>query len=198
MIALMSKNISSFFISHGIISAEDWEVCEYIFEILFSTAFSFLFLAVTSLVSGTVVSTILFLIGFIPLRLAAGGYHAKSHLRCFVVLVFVYPVYLLALHFIPAEYMIYAIIPSVLVSALLVFLIAPSEDKNKPIAKTDIPRLKQISRIVAVVYAVLIGTLIILLSDMRIAFSIATGVLAVGLTLLASYIKFRAVKSALW
>jgi len=69
MITRMSKNISSFFVAHGIIPADDMEVYEYGFEVLISTAMSFIFLAIMSIISGTLQYSALYLIGFVPLRL---------------------------------------------------------------------------------------------------------------------------------
>ena len=73
MIELMSKKVSSFFIVRGIIQEDDREVYVYCFEILLSTLLSFIALAILSLISGTFLETLLFLLGFVPLRLVAGG-----------------------------------------------------------------------------------------------------------------------------
>jgi len=50
MITRMSKNVSSFFIEKEIISAEDREVYNYSFEILFSALLNLTLLALSTLI----------------------------------------------------------------------------------------------------------------------------------------------------
>ena len=189
MITRMSKSVSSFFILQGIIPDEDREVYEYSFEVMLSTIISFLALTILALVSRTTLFATLYLIGFIPLRIIAGGFHAKNHYRCVLILIVVYCTFLFTLFILPIEYMRFIAVLSVFLSALSVFLIAPSEDKNKPFSVTKITRLKKNSRIIVIGYILMINLMIILVPDTRVAFSIAMGVFSVGVSLLANYIK---------
>lgn len=86
MITLMSKRLSSFFATNSIIKQEDAEVYEYSLEILFSTILNFVAVIIIAILTRKSLLTLLYLLGFIPLRLIAGGYHADTHFRCFGVL----------------------------------------------------------------------------------------------------------------
>jgi len=187
----MSKNISSFFSMHGIISADDREVYEYSFEVLFSYLFSFFATVIIALLSGTVFYTALYFVGFIPLRLVAGGFHAKNHLRCFIILMLVYLTFLLTLLLLSDIVMRVSIIASIIFSILLVFMMAPSEDTNKPISDNDSVRLRRSSRTTVVGFSALIGLLVTFVPDIRIAFSVAMGTLTVGASLLSNYVKHK-------
>ena len=191
MIAHMSKNISSFFIAQGIISDEDREVYEYSFEILLSTLLSFIALAVISILSNSVIYTVLYLIGFIPLRMIAGGYHAKTHLRCFILLMLTYSLFLVIISQMPINYSVFVIVPCVIFSIISVLLFAPSVDKNRPISSGDIHKLKKRSRYIIIGYTILIAMLIVFPVDIKLSTSVALGNVTVATSLLANQIKTK-------
>ena len=191
MIARMSRNMSSYFVLHGIISEDDRDVYVYSFEIMLSTLQSFLALAVLAIVFGSVLETMIFLTGFVPLRLIAGGYHAKNHFRCFLILMFVYSAFLLVLFYLPLEFMLPVIVTSCLVSWVLVFLFAPSDDNNKPLTSEETVRFRKKSRITIVCYSVMLAAITVFVTDKRYALSLAFGIITVGLSLLANRIKRR-------
>ena len=163
----------------------------YSFEIMLSTLQSFFALAVLALVFGTVLETTIFLAGFVPLRLIAGGYHAKNHFRCFLILMFVYSSLLMTLSYLPLEYMVAVIITSCLVSGVLVFLFAPSEDNNKPITSEETTRFRKKSRIAIACNSVVLVVITVFVTDKKYALSLAFGIITVGLSLLANRIKRR-------
>jgi len=187
----VSSKVSSFFIAYGIIPENDRDVYAYSFEVLFSTLLSFLALAVIAIFTKTVLETAIFLLGFVPLRLIAGGYHAKNHFRCFLILMFVYCTFLVVIFFLPPSYIVPVILSSVILSVLLVFLIAPSEDSNKPITGSEKVRFRKASRFTIVCYALVIGLATVLLPDRMCACSFALGIVTVGISLLANLIKCK-------
>jgi len=187
----MSSKVSSFFIAYGIIPEDDRDVYVYSFEVLFSTLLSFLALAVLAVFTRTVLETAIFLLGFVPLRLIAGGYHAKNHFRCFLILMCVYCTFLMAIFFLPPSYIEPVILSSVILSVLLVFLIAPSEDSNKPITGSEKVRFRKASRLAVVCYVIVIGLGIVLLPEKIYSCSLALGIITVGISLLANLIKCK-------
>jgi len=189
MIARLSGKIASYFVFHGIIDKDDEEVYEYSLEVLISTVLSLIVLLVLALATGTFFYTTLFLLGFIPLRLNAGGYHAKDHLRCFIVLMFTYTAFLLLMHMLPYVYMTTVAASSAMLSVIAVFLLAPSEDSNKPLSADEMIPLKKRSRIVIVGYAVVVCLLSLFVPETKYAFSLALGNLTVALSLFANYLK---------
>jgi len=191
MITRMSENIASAFVLHGVIHEDDREVYSYSLELLFSTLFSLLFVAIVATLTGTLIYSALFLIGFMPLRVIAGGYHAKNHFRCFMILVFAYSVFLLLLAYMPTAHIFPAILAGTAMSIIFVFLLSPSEDNNKPLSDNQIVRLKKSSRVAVMVYAVSIFALTLALSDIRFAFALSLGVIVVGLSLLANFAKYK-------
>ncbi|MCL2221562.1 MAG: accessory gene regulator B family protein [Oscillospiraceae bacterium] len=189
MIAQMSKKLSSFFIAHEIISVDDREVYEYSFEVIISTFISFLALAVFAIITCTVGYTALYLLGFIPLRVVAGGYHAKNHFRCITLFMCIYGTYLLLLTLFPYELLLQLIVATSALSLALVYLLAPSEDRNKPISDEQKAIYKRKSKIVIICFAAIIGVLSVFISDLRIPLSLSLGNLTVAISLLTNFAK---------
>lgn len=187
----MSNKISSFFVAKSIIKQEDIEVYEYSLEIFISTVVNFLAVALIAVFTKNILITAFYLLGFIPLRSIAGGYHAETHLRCFMILMATYLVFLCAVKFIPLTYIFYLTFVSSLLSLILIFIFAPVEDKNKPISAEEKKSFRMKSRITILVYTVVILLLLFLISNKLFAFSLALGNLSVALSLLASVIKNR-------
>ena len=185
----MALNVSSFFVAKGIISETDLDVYVYSFEVLFSSLYSIVALIILAFISATVINTALFMLGFIPLRQVAGGFHAKNHFRCFIILMFSYAAFLAIIFFLPDNYVIYSIILSVLFAVGLVFLLAPSENSNKPFTSDEKTKFKKKSRFASVCYTILIVSIVIFVSDKRYALSLVLGNLSVGISLLANFVR---------
>lgn len=195
MITRMSAKLSSFFAENGVIEKEDIEVYDYSLQILFSTVFNFVAVVAIALVTKTVWLSFIYLFGFIPLRLTAGGYHAKNHFRCFLVLMGTYAAFLLAVFFLPELVHQVTAFAAIAVSLVLIVVLAPVEDKNKPLSADEVKSFKKKSRVAIVLYAVVIACLLLLLSKDIYGLSLSLGVLSVALSLLASKIKNRIVQN---
>lgn len=193
MIARMSKSLSSFFAANSIIKAEDKEVYEYSLEILFSTILNFAAVIIIAVLTRKSLLTLFYLLGFIPLRLIAGGYHADTHFRCFLVLLGTYSAFLAVVAFLPDSFVVLSTIITVLGSIILIFILAPVADKNKPVSVEDQKKFKLKSRVAVFAYSAVILVLLFLLPASRIAFSLSLGILFVSLSLLATKIKNRIV-----
>ena len=187
MISDLSRKISSSFLSRGIISDEDVEVYSYSFEILIATLFNSLAICLFALKTGTVVKTTFYLLAFLPLRLIAGGYHAENHSRCFLILMTVYGLFLFTSYYLPVSYHVYVIVLSLLTSVLLVFTLAPIEDKNKPLSFQETVSFKKKSRTAIICYSIATGLLLFFMTEL--ALSLALGILSVALSLVASMVK---------
>lgn len=193
----MSKKLSSFFAANSIIKQEDSEVYEYSLEILFSTILNFAAIIIIAILSQKSLLTVFYLIGFIPLRLIAGGYHADTHFRCFLVLLGTYSAFLGMITFLPDILVVFATVTAAVFSVILIFVLAPVEDKNKPVPAEEQKKFKLKSRITVFVYFTAIILFLFLLSNNRIAFSLSLGILSVALSLLATKIKNRIIGNAI-
>ena len=189
MLPLLSEKISSFFVRSGTIKAEDKEIYSYSFEILLATLMNFLALYLIAAITGKWWETTLFILGFIPLRSLAGGYHAKTHFRCLVTLLAVFALFLAILYFLPPSwYMIFSIAGAG-VSFAFVWMLSPLEDKNKPLTANEKRFFRRRSRAAILVYGTVIITGALFFPERPEALCLSSGVLAVSGSLLAAFVK---------
>ena len=66
----------------GIIRSEDIEAYSYSIEVTLATIINFISIVVIAIIFGRFVEMIVFAIGFVPLRMLKGGYHASTHIGC--------------------------------------------------------------------------------------------------------------------
>ena len=197
MIPLLSEKISFSFIRNGIIAEEDRDVYSYCFELLLATVLNFMAIFLIALATGMFAQTICFLLTFIPLRQFVGGYHAKNHFRCFLILMGVYGTFLLMGHSFPTAYMPTAIFICLATSAIVVFILAPLGDSNKPLSEEAITCLRRKSRIAIILYCIAIGLIYMLSPDKALPFALSLGLLSAALALIASKIKTSIIKHSL-
>jgi len=198
MLSKLAKDMAlSFYSSSGEIYDDgDVEVYAYGAELLISSVLQILTVLILGLIIQRRLETVVFLAGFIPLRVFAGGYHAKTHLRCFLGLLFVYAVFLTVLHIIPLEMIVELSLIFTVVSFFPIWIYAPLEDVNRPIGEIQGKKFRKSSLVVYFVQASIIVTLSILGLIPYIILSFACGQLAVTISLLVADIKNRVQKRA--
>lgn len=133
MIRLLARKISHYYIEKGIIDEIKVNILSYGFELLISTIINFFIIFCIAYIFDIVIETILFLISFIPLRLTAGGYHAKHHWSCILGFQASYCIIAFFLKLLPSKCIYWYTILSITVTVFLLFLYAPIEPVNKPI-----------------------------------------------------------------
>lgn len=114
---------------------EDIQAYSYGFELLFSTLISMILILADSIVLGVFPQTWLYLLGFIPVRLTAGGFHAKHHWSCICATSFMYVVTAFFVRLIPSmAFPFYNLLCSIFLS-VVIWTLSPVEAINKPLSK---------------------------------------------------------------
>lgn len=85
MLSLVSQKCTAILLSHKKINEDQKSIYEYGFALLFSTGWCVLSVILLSIIFGYVRMALVFLLYFFPIRVVAGGYHAKSYEGCFVL-----------------------------------------------------------------------------------------------------------------
>lgn len=119
---------------------------------------------ITALLIGVIlncfIEIILFMSAYIPLRSYAGGFHANTHLKCYlsstILLCFIF--------LLPKVYSfsIFALDIITIVSVCFIIALAPVEDKNKPLDKIE-KRLYRTTTLVILIIEIIICILFQLL-----------------------------------
>lgn len=79
---------------------------------------------------------VIYLICFLPLRIFAGGYHAKTQLRCYIMSSFTTVIILLGIQFLQQQESIWEFL-SYIVSFGIIWIFAPVADANKPLLEKE-------------------------------------------------------------
>lgn len=155
MIHNISRSLAKRWAARGVIKESDVELYQYGLELIISTGVNIFIMIGISTAFGRPFIVVPYLLGFIPLRLFAGGYHAKSHLFCVLFNTAVYSVScLIALNIEESTAILASVIESC-VSFALVFLFAPVPAKNKPLSIEEKKRNRRISLALTGIFLVL-------------------------------------------
>ena len=187
MIEKLALKTAVFFSNNRIIDSDDVEAYAFGLEILFSTIINFAVVLVIVVLTREILAFVLFFASFIPLRLNAGGFHAKTHIGCTAVLVAALFVYVAALKFMPDTAKIISAAISLIISSLTIFVFAPVEHPNNPLSNKSRLKLRKKAIILLCLWSALCILLFFLHPDM--SFYIASGVSLSAASMLAEKIK---------
>lgn len=148
MLYRISQRIVRTWQSEQIIPSESSEAYVYGVQLLLSTLVNIFCIAVISVLAVLPLAWIPFLVGFVPLRVSAGGFHAKTPLRCFITFCGTYLIFIaLVLHLHDAGIRL-AILTNSIVTVLTVYLCSPIPASNKPLSDEEIPQKRMLSIVI--------------------------------------------------
>ncbi len=159
MVRQFADTITSFLIQENIIHDDDADIYRYGTEQILINFMTFVIIGFLATMIDTWIETVFFFIGMIPIRMIAGGYHAKTPQRCNILTFSGYVVSMILINLIeshmtyPLIYTIYAII------LLSIFRFAPVDHKNRELNVMELSKAKKSSRITGLI---LVGFCIVL------------------------------------
>jgi len=196
MIAQIAKKVATYFAVKEIFKHEDIPTYSYGFELLFSTLINGLGLLIISLLMNIVLETALFVLAFIPLRVTAGGYHAKHHWSCCLALNVVFLSFAFLLRYMSETLFLPYIFLAIIVSSLIIWRFSPVEAVNKPVSEGKQKRLRERSIVIASInMAVALACYLIPAFPIRLAAYYLSGALAVSFSMVAAVVTIKHEKS---
>lgn len=142
----IAVKMTSFFMKRYNNNSEP-EVVIYGAELLISSIFEIIIILFMGIVMREWWETICFLLAFCPLRMMAGGYHAPNYTLCTIEFSLFYII--LCAYFPNFEKTLGVLLE--LLSSLIIWMLAPVEDANKPIKGVRRKRLRVKSRCVVII-----------------------------------------------
>ena len=138
-----AERLSSLLVTKSYIKAEEHHIYSYCFEVIFSGLAFWGSMLLFALLTSTLLPTALYLASFCLFRHVAGGYHASSHLRCFMMSTICYVIFFLGLVLIPSH--LYSLLSFVfIVISYVAFLtLAPIDHENNPFTTEQKLHLRQ-------------------------------------------------------
>ncbi len=86
---------------------------------------------VVGLLFNQVIQLIVYMLVYIPLRIYAGGFHAKTPFRCWIISTLTLLLVLAVMKYVHLKFYIFVAIT--LLSVVVIVIFSPVEDKNKPL-----------------------------------------------------------------
>ena len=132
-----------FFSDNDIIDSDDIEAYAFGLEIMFSTLINFAVVIIIAALTGEIPAFTFFTAAFISLRLNAGGFHAKTHKGCVVILIAALFVYAAAFKLLPGTAKNISAVVFLIISTFTTFMFAPVEHQNNPLSNKSRLKLRK-------------------------------------------------------
>ncbi|GAA0774692.1 accessory gene regulator B family protein [Clostridium subterminale] len=137
MINKLAVKISKILVKNDVVKFDDYEICIYGLEVIFITSLDIIGTLLIGLLLNWLSDTIIFIIFFCLLRINAGGYHAKTPVRCFVLFNILTQGVILLSNNIMIINNITIIILLMAITFILILKYAPSDTQNKPLSSME-------------------------------------------------------------
>ena len=119
----------------NIIKEEDAEIYIYGINQILVSIINVSSALIIGLILGVFFEIAVFMAAYIPLRSFAGGYHAKTPLRCYIFsVIMLIAVSICMKYLFMADWVYYG---ALAVAATTILILSPVEDKNKPLEETE-------------------------------------------------------------
>lgn len=153
MIKQLSQRLAKSIVSSGAGKGHSAAAIGFGLELLLTYFFGTSILVIISMLCHQPIAWLLFILGFAPLRTTAGGFHAKSHLSCFIISACLF-ILSLASSFL-VSWIRGTPLTIALITLILVYYWSPVQAKNKKLNDDQISKNRRKSLIISIVNAVL-------------------------------------------
>ncbi len=150
----LAGKIGNNLVQSGVIKEEDAEIYIYGINQILVSVLNVSSALIIGLIFGVFYEAAVFMVAYIPLRSFAGGYHAKTPLRCYVFSVMMLIIVSISMKYIYIMEWICGMI--LLVAALIIIVLSPVEDANKPLDIVELSVYKK--RTIFILSVELIGS----------------------------------------
>lgn len=131
MFSNLSQKIVCFLLNKNAIQSDSQEIYQFGIEQLLTTALNLITVIFLGVLFGEIYQSILFVAAFMILRSYAGGYHASTPVRCYLMSAFAIVAGLSVMKFI--NFNDFVCIGLLVLSGIIILLLAPVGTANKPL-----------------------------------------------------------------
>lgn len=181
----LALNLSKSFVTQGLITESDIEIYRYGLEMLISSTFTSLSVIILACFLDSLEYGFLYLLITIPLRVTAGGYHANTFQRCFIISNLLYATLSFILRLLHTNCTnIYLWLFTLYLSAIYIYLKSPVQNEHQPLDTDTIKRNKKHVTIYLILDCIIINTLMFIPSTSHIAHFATLSISIVALLIL--------------
>lgn len=187
-LAKLSRRIGNNLVRSDVVKAEDAEIYIYGINQILVSVLNVSTALIIGLIFGVFFEIAVFLAAYIPLRSFAGGFHAKTPLRCYIFSVIMLIVVSIGFKYFHLTAWVYC---AILAAAFVIILVlSPVEDKNKPLDDLEYKVYKRRAIIIAAIELAVAG-LFKLVGWGSLFVAMAYSLTALGFMLILGWIKNR-------
>lgn len=135
LLTRLSRKIVNNLTQSDIVKAEDAEIYIYGINQILMYAINISSALIIGLIFGKFFEAAVFIAAYCSLRSFAGGYHAKTPLRCYVFSVIMLIIVSIGMKYLYMANWVYYVVLAV--ATIVVFVLAPVEDRNKPLDEIE-------------------------------------------------------------
>lgn len=191
MLHRFAVDISNVFCDiHNTYSADKKEEIAYGLEIGLSTILTISIVIIISTFFSLTKECIIFLLTFMPLRTYTGGYHATTHLRCFICLMIDMAIGAICKQYVICEYTNIVSIVMIIITIIVVVVFAPVVDKNHPLSKRQVIN-SRIKSLKILIMLVAFNIVLMLLKSKNLSLSASYGLASVAMSIIIAKFKRR-------
>lgn len=194
MLKTLTTKAADILCAHGLIAEEERDIYLFGIETALLKMFHYTTMLITGLCFGMAGLTAVFLLAYTVLRAYAGGYHAATRKRCYLISWLMIFCVLLILRFFPDSVMFRVSAVLLIPVCLLIFLLAPVGNINKPLDQTEQKRYGKAAKIILSVEGFL--SALFLFINVRISFVLCLSLLCILIMLLCGKFKYAKELSA--
>lgn len=181
------KKLSSFLIRNHDIDEDDEELYEYAAKVAFQGVTNIVITILIGIVFGMLPECLCFISVFFVLRKFTGGLHAEKYLHCLISSMVIIVVTLLAIRILERDSFQIIFFCLTVISVILIFILSPIENENKPLSLNE----KKVYKIISVIFSLslLVITYILIVKSVVISYSIGMGIIVDSLLAVLAYFK---------
>lgn len=187
MIDNLAAKITKVFIKESIIAKDEFRVYYYCFETIISKIIFYSTIFMIAALTNNVQVTIFYYLGFWPLRFSCGGYHADTHMKCYLMSISIYSLNMGVINILPYKFYCILILGAYILSVPLVYVCAPIDHVNRRFSEKEKNILRRRSRIIVIV--LLLSTLMVFNAYQKLAWAISCGVFSATISLIIAWLK---------
>ncbi len=159
MIHQMSRRITRSLIDNDIINFDDVSIYQYGMEVMLVTIVEIFGMLVLASMFGYLVEAVIFIMAFSSVRVYAGGYHAKTVLKCFIIFVMLLVTDIAVCNLINVVRFPWLCIILALIAFGIIYMYAPVAVKNRPLSESERVKFRKIAVNLSFVYLLVVTTL---------------------------------------
>ena len=189
----ISGTVANALWTQGIIQEEDIDTCRYGLDVFISSTLEIASILLIAAFIGNLGEAVLLFAAFIPLRVYAGGYHADTKLKCYLISLGVYGTFTAVMKILPQGLYSALNLSVAIFSLIMVLIAAPVVHKNKAVNDIERKYYHKFSISICSIETTIILLLTAIFPKSPYIVSLAIGQAAVTVSMIAAIVKGKIV-----